>query len=103
MTTTMKKLTKTQREVLEEAARKSKGRVGVHAWTRESGRFGGKGSSGGQRKLTAILSLVEMGALDSLKIDHHSGRLPLGELTIYSTEAAATITDAGRELLASTR
>lgn len=94
------RLTKTQREVLKEAAQNRNGRVVVHAWTRSSTRlYGGKGSSGGQRKLTAILSLVEMGALDSLRIDHHSGRLPLGELTIYSTEADAIITDTGKSMV----
>lgn len=96
------KLTKTQREVLERAARKASGRVGVHAWSQHVGApFSGKEKGGGRRELAAMLRLVEMGLMGGLVIDHHHDqpRYDNRGWTIYSTEAAATITEAGREAI----
>lgn len=93
------KLTAAMIEVLKDASRHSKGRVGVHAWRQGHG-LGKKDSSGGQRRLAAILKLVDLGFLDNLVHDSHSDRPSLGFRTIHSHEAAATITAAGRAALA---
>jgi hypothetical protein len=101
---TATKLTRTQREVLEKAARHPKGRVYVQAWTQHTGSpFGGHQKSGGLRQYAAIRKLVEMGLLTDYRVSHSSGcdrgQEWYGGQTIYSTEAVAFITEEGRKAL----
>lgn len=102
MTTTTKaiKLTKTQKEVLAKAAERSNGRVYVQAWSQRCRR---SVKGGGRRQHDAMIKLVEMGLLSDLRQSHNSGYAPGGEWNngnkIYSTEAVAFITEAGRKSL----
>ena len=95
MTTT--KLTKTQHEVLKEAASNPKGRVYVQAWSKGT-------NGGGNRKLEAMIKLADMGLLCDYAASHHQG-IGINQsawsnpLTCYTTEAAATITEEGRKAL----
>jgi hypothetical protein len=91
------RLTQTQREVLEQASRHPHGRVSVHAWSQRNGRgFGRPDRTGGQRKLGAMKTLAAAGLLDAYDSHFHRGYARCGELPIYSVEATARITDAGR-------
>lgn len=88
------KLTKTQRALLERAARNARGTVAIcHGW-----RSGARGSYGSRDSKT-LVQLRDMGLVG--KIEFSSGRHYYGghgECDHY-TEAWATITEAGREAI----
>lgn len=92
---TATKLTKTQREVLERAAKNSKGRVYVQEWSQ-----GSKG--GGVREHNAIKQLVAMGLLTDYHVSHNDGYTGSQwnhPTKIYSSESTAFITEVGRQAL----
>ena len=90
------KLTKTERELLERAARKPSGYLYAQEWwsTGEKGH-----SSHGSRATNAIRNLVTRGLAENLSVDSNSGPTIDSFSTIYSTEVTAKITDAGREAI----
>lgn len=98
MTKTVK-LTKTEAEVLRDAARHPKGRVYVQDWSRASHKWGGKGEGGGRRYHAAMCKLRDKGLLDGYRSSSNNGPSPLGFITIYSTEAVAFITESGRQAI----
>jgi hypothetical protein len=93
-----KPLTRHEREVITDAMSRADGRVYAQDWERAARKIGGRGSGGGRLRHQAIRSLVDRGYLDRYHATHSNGCLPLGDITVYSTDAVAYLTDEGYRL-----
>ncbi len=88
-------LTKTERELLEKAARKPQGTVYAMTWWSTEA----KCTSHGNRAMNALKSLVAKGLADNYRASSNHGPNVSGFGTTFATEFAATITEAGRNAI----
>lgn len=97
MTMTAIRLNKTEREMLEKAARKPWGTLYAMTWWSTTA----KCTSNGNRAMKALKSLVAKGLADNYKAESNHGPNVDGWGSTHATEFTAKITEAGREALKS--
>jgi hypothetical protein len=88
-------LTKTERALLEQAARKPDGTLTAWIWSRTST----KARPCGKRAVSALRGLVREGLADGLQSESSSGPDGAGAGRAHTTAFTARITAAGREVL----